>query len=36
MVGEASAYVPASLERVVFAVYGADAEQVFARAVAAS
>ena len=32
MVGEARAFEPASLERLVFAVYGAEAERVFTRA----
>jgi O-acetyl-ADP-ribose deacetylase len=33
MVGEARAYEPSSLERVLFAVYGADAEAAFRAAV---
>ncbi len=33
MVSEARAFEPASLERLVFAVYGAEAERVFTRAV---
>lgn len=32
MVGEARCYEPASLERVIFAVYGADAEHAFRAA----
>ena len=32
MVGEARAFEPASLERLVFAVYGAEAERVFTSA----
>jgi O-acetyl-ADP-ribose deacetylase (regulator of RNase III) len=36
MVTEARAFEPASLERLVFAVYGADAERVFSRAVEAA
>ncbi|MDQ3889178.1 MAG: macro domain-containing protein [Actinomycetota bacterium] len=36
MVGVARAFEPTSLERVVFAVYGAEAERVFATAVEAS
>jgi O-acetyl-ADP-ribose deacetylase len=34
MVGEARAFEPRSLERVVFAVYGADAEEAFRTALA--
>jgi hypothetical protein len=34
MVGEARRYEPAGLERVVFAVYGNDAEQAFLAALA--
>ena len=36
MVGEARAYAPGSLERVVFAVYGEDAEQAFRAALQSS
>ena len=36
MVAEARAFEPASLERLVFAVYGADTERVFSRAVEAA
>jgi O-acetyl-ADP-ribose deacetylase (regulator of RNase III) len=36
MVGEARAFAPRSLERIVFAVYGADAEQAFRTALAAA
>jgi O-acetyl-ADP-ribose deacetylase len=35
MVAEAHAFAPASLERVVFAVFGADAERAFKAALAA-
>jgi O-acetyl-ADP-ribose deacetylase len=34
MVGEVRAYEPSSLERVVFAVYGDEAEQAFRAALA--
>jgi O-acetyl-ADP-ribose deacetylase (regulator of RNase III) len=34
MVGEVRAFEPASLERIVFAVYGAEAERIFSEAVA--
>jgi O-acetyl-ADP-ribose deacetylase len=36
MVGEARAFAPRSLERIVFAVYGADAEEAFRTALAAA